>query len=443
MKRYLLPLFLAIATTISATELPTQSTKFLELPLLLKGKKDRLDTKIRELVRSSNWVKLRSVGRKAIKSKLITLSSLERIALQEGSSGLQEIVVGAKGLVALKKSANISPAAAFSLSSFIIQELPRYVAKKISYFDPKKYDLEREVQLDREFGTIYIHLRTHGVKKLGEGFEKVVTRTVKFGPTSSVVMALAETTSNIHNEIVTMRRLLGKPGVLNAAAFLKIPRKSGTTTAIVTPIFNAGSLQDVLDKKITLTPVEKLIIARDLTQGLASMQEIGYAHRDIGARNHFVHIGPGKPGKRLIQAVVADFGRSRHYRDLKGSKVQGNTTYISPEGYFMSKMKGKDYLKADVFGLGCTLWQLVFGQKTPWGASREYRYGHGPMYVRKNRFTYILTAVTNKAKKDLNKVKDKAQKTVISTILKMVEVKPSHRGTAKQHLKTFNALLTN
>lgn len=406
-----------------------------------KNGQQGLRAKVQELLRRQKWVELRTSIRKALQMKKVSLDFLEKIALEEHSEKLQEVIASARGLISLKKSANIADWEAYSLSSFILQELPKYLGKRVTFFDLKKYGIERDVQFDKSSNKVYIHLGTNGVKKIGEGFQKVVTKTIQFHPTTPVVMALAETTADISNEIDTLRAVKGRPGVLQAVAILKIPRKGGTTTGIVTPLFNSGSLQNVIDTKIPLTLKEKLIIARDLTQGLASLQEAGYVHLDIGARNHFVSIGPGKPGRRTVRAVVADFGRSRPYKKLKGVKVQGNTTYIAPEGYIVSKMMGKAYLHADLFGLGCTLWQLFFGEKTPWGSSREYRYGHGSMTDRQKRFTKILLEHTKKKKLALKKLSDKTKRSVVQVILQMLEFDPLKRGTAKQHANTLELLL--
>ena len=148
----------------------------------------------------------------------------------------------------------------------------------------------------------------------------------------------------LKDEMEAMRALKGLPCLLEAKALMthKDPKSHKKISTIVTPIYS-GALQDIFDKKIKLSFKQKLKIAHDIMQGIAVMQAKGYVHRDLGARNYFYLATLSKKKITDISAIVADMGRTIPASDAAKKPVQGNSSYIAPEAFFRSKMKGNHY----------------------------------------------------------------------------------------------------
>ncbi len=104
-------------------------------------------------------------------------------------------------------------------------------------------------------------------------------------------------------------------------------------------------------------------VARQITRGLQHAHERGMVHRDIKPSNIMVTVDPksGTP-----HAKIMDFGLSRLVSETKSDghrtrtgEIMGSPDYISPEQ--ASNAKDAD-IRADLFSLGCTLFQMLTGQ---------------------------------------------------------------------------------
>ena len=117
---------------------------------------------------------------------------------------------------------------------------------------------------------------------------------------------------------------------------------------------------------VELTPATPLGIQRTITiavpvcEALAEAHRAGIVHRDVKPANIFLH----RVGERTIPKVL-DFGiarilgeaASRHALTLDGWIV-GTPAYMSPERFESGACDGK----ADVYGLGVTLFQMLSGR---------------------------------------------------------------------------------
>lgn len=105
--------------------------------------------------------------------------------------------------------------------------------------------------------------------------------------------------------------------------------------------------------------IDMIKICNDLQSTLRTMHACGVVHRDIKAEN----IGYDT---RLSRAVFIDFGASLAdgEMDLRG---HGTLNTMAPEvlagnGYIMTI---DDWKKADMYSLGCTLYELTMGHQYP------------------------------------------------------------------------------
>ena len=134
---------------------------------------------------------------------------------------------------------------------------------------------------------------------------------------------------------------------------------SGTVGDIVysvMPFVEGESLRDRLVREGQLPVEEALLTAREVAEALDYAHKRGIVHRDIKPENILLSNG---------QAVVADFGIARasslaNELTLSGTGVPiGTPAYMSPE-----QVRGRDPVdaRADVYSLGCTLYEMLAGQ---------------------------------------------------------------------------------
>jgi serine/threonine-protein kinase len=97
-------------------------------------------------------------------------------------------------------------------------------------------------------------------------------------------------------------------------------------------------------------------IAARVARGLAHAHSLGVVHRDVAPDNVFVTV--------TGDVKLIDFGIARARDALRLTRtghVKGKLAYIAPEQLAGLAVDGR----ADVFGLGMTLWELIVGRH-PW-----------------------------------------------------------------------------
>jgi len=122
----------------------------------------------------------------------------------------------------------------------------------------------------------------------------------------------------------------------------------------VMPYVEGETLKDRLEREGALPLDESLRIAREVADALAYAHDKGVIHRDIKPSNILFEAG---------HAVISDFGVSR----AVGTAGEGDTTvagmavgtpkYMSPEQASAGEVDGR----ADVYALGCVLWEMLAG----------------------------------------------------------------------------------
>jgi serine/threonine protein kinase len=364
------------------------------------------------------------------------LPILESLATEYKESPFAQSYEGAKKILAVENT-GLSFSTIFPILLFYHTTLPDEIQKKVYFWPESRFG--RELQYDPETKFFFIHLGTKEIPPLGIGKKKVVSKSILYNSESPKIVARGCSSSPSDHELEAMHALNNLYGVIPSIAEMTHidPTTNEKIFTIVTPLYNKGSLQSVLEKTV-FDFEEKLAIAFDLSAGLAAIHEKGFVHRDLGARNYFVNIDKET---RRIDAVVADLGRTIPLKKAKHVPVQGNKSHTSPEGFFKNKMEGKMYQKSDAFALGTVLYALYFGEKAPWKEQNPYKKRKLTLEERHVLVEYWVQYGRKKLEFLLSKNDiDERNKAFIKIIYDMTNI-PSERMAAKEAAVIFGSLL--
>jgi WD40 repeat protein/serine/threonine protein kinase len=132
---------------------------------------------------------------------------------------------------------------------------------------------------------------------------------------------------------------------------------------LVMPLLPGESLQARLQRQGALPPEEVARLGRQIADGLTAAHARGLIHRDIKPTNIWLEETP--VGSR---AKILDFGLARLTQDEAGMTsegvILGTPAYIAPE-----QARGLPIdARADLFSLGCVLYQAATG-RLPWAGA--------------------------------------------------------------------------
>jgi ABC-type branched-subunit amino acid transport system substrate-binding protein/predicted Ser/Thr protein kinase len=122
------------------------------------------------------------------------------------------------------------------------------------------------------------------------------------------------------------------------------------------------TLEALLDRHGPPKLPEALRLAAEIAEGLAAAHECGLVHRDIKPANIWIE----QPSGRI---KILDFGLARPSQEgtrlTEAGIVMGTPAYMAPE-----QTEGADVdARADLFSLGCVLYELIGGKKAFTGSS--------------------------------------------------------------------------
>jgi serine/threonine-protein kinase len=131
------------------------------------------------------------------------------------------------------------------------------------------------------------------------------------------------------------------------------------TFFIVMPWIEGATLREHIDQHTSLRAEQVVQIALETLDALVVLHAAGLVHRDVKPSNLML-----RPSGRV---VLIDLGIACQ-RDASGSgRVVGSPSYCSPEQILGRPVDGR----SDVYSLGCTLYELVFGRPPFEGAGIE------------------------------------------------------------------------
>jgi serine/threonine protein kinase len=123
------------------------------------------------------------------------------------------------------------------------------------------------------------------------------------------------------------------------------------TFFIVMPWIEGATLREHIDGNSSYGPEQILQMAEEALDALSVLHAAGLVHRDVKPSNFLV-----RPSGRL---VLIDLGIACQ-RDVAAAerRLVGSPSYCSPEQILGRPVDGR----SDVYSLGCTLYELVFGR---------------------------------------------------------------------------------
>jgi CRP-like cAMP-binding protein len=128
------------------------------------------------------------------------------------------------------------------------------------------------------------------------------------------------------------------------------------TFFIVMPWIEGATLRALVDARTAFTREQILGMAEDVLAALGALHAAGLVHRDIKPSNLLL-----RPSGRV---VLIDFGIACPVNaGASERQLVGSPSYCSPEQILGRPVDGR----SDVYSLGCTLYELVFGEP-PFGA---------------------------------------------------------------------------
>lgn len=391
-----------------------------------------LKTKIESDLKKHNDTHLGKLLKENVNTN-ITLDQLEALAKKNRSLPLLNAVKHTRKAKAKAKRFNITSRELLQLSYFIETTLSKHIAGETFYLQKHKTGLSQILEHDPRTNTSFIVLE--GKKAaLGEGKKKTVNYALMYDPAHPKVVARAEQTEEMRREMEITKKMQGKPGLFETVGFAKHKKNGKSYKTIYSKIYSPGSLQTAFEKKCKLSLHEKMTAALNILRGLESLHTNKIVHRDLGARNYLINIPHGKPGRRNVEACIADLGRADYVKSASVTKIQGNTKYTSPEGLFIKKFKRNDYYSADVFAVGCVFYRLFYEKMAPWQDKSYVKDTHRSLKSRYKKMSHRIKKAT-KARRTKLAGKSSSRLTKKEAfellILRMLHTNPSKRGSAE------------
>jgi serine/threonine protein kinase len=186
---------------------------------------------------------------------------------------------------------------------------------------------------------------------------------------------------------------------------------------------------------------DRLQIAEDLAHGLKQMHELGIIHGDIKPGNVLIQ----RQGDRVVGARITDFG-SAFDRDTNrdilstsyGHNSYGTPECSPPEMVGENRFQGNDKA-CDMWALGCTLYELEFGDDLPWQKAFRRSFDRRKPFP-KELLLELIDAIRQKL---AGKNGTQQQKEYFALIVRLLDPAPEGRLTAQQvaeeirRIKTF------
>jgi serine/threonine protein kinase len=243
---------------------------------------------------------------------------------------------------------------ATAICQFIDQQRNAHPGWEHTIFTQQETHLPCIIERNSSLKAFLIRLSDGGY--IGEGYSKVVHKTILYGSHPRVVAECTVGDSG-KKELQILEKLRGCKGIV---PFLGASERSGRYS-IFLKYYPFGSLSHLLRTKRRLSVSQTAKIGQDIAQGLQNMHKKGLCHGDLHWGN--VLLQPKKNG--LYRAVLIDFGRASNSSEVNEELPQGARTR-NPLEVLKTSFQNVDRFSIDVYALGCTLFRCLWGKNHPW-----------------------------------------------------------------------------
>lgn len=167
----------------------------------------------------------------------------------------------------------------------------------------------------------------------------------------------------LENEIECLKKCSGLEGAVQLYDSMTRSRHSQYKTTLFEKLYRRGALKTELIASLAKLPAQQIKVLYGIILALHNLHHrVGILHRDIKPDNIFVD--------QDWKVVLGDFGVSRKKEDQENMLIApGSPLYMAPEGVGrrINKIEMSPYEEsaADVWSLGCVLWE-VLGKELPW-----------------------------------------------------------------------------
>ncbi|MBS0655739.1 MAG: protein kinase [Verrucomicrobia bacterium] len=373
----------------------------------------------------------------------ITLTELQAIAKEHNAQPVLDAIDATRKIKKYHTNLSLKRSDIMQTALFIETALPKLVKKKKTFLSKNRSGLAHAVEYDPELKSSFIVLDSKDTF-IGAGAYKKVYKAIHYNHTNKhpkVVARAVQKTKQTREHAIT-KKMHGAPGLFETVGFGCYRQRSKHYRTIYSKLYRPGSLHSVLEKRTHLSLYEKMKIASDILKGLSALHKKGIVHRDLGARNYFVDIPKGRPGRREVKACIADLGRATQAKKAGNTKVQGNTKYTAPEGLYRRNMHGKEYYKADVYAVGCVLYWLFHGKMAHWQDRSYVKDAKGSLYHRYKQLRNRIKHGTKWRRQYLVQKGSKktAKEYFEQMILQMLHTTARKRGTAHELSKRMDKI---
>lgn len=328
----------------------------------------------------------------------------------------------------------------FEIVLYIETKLPAKIEDKKYYLKKEKTGLARTIEYDPQSKLTFIHLKTHGIDRLGKGWHKKVTKSIMYDAKNPEIVANSTFMDDGDEEIRTVKKIKNQPGLAHTYAITEHKKdKTGKSViSLIQRLYNGGNLLDHLHNGTSLSKKELVVVARDLMHGLEAMHSKDMVHRDLHGGNFLIdtRIDP-VTGKKVLSAVLIDLGQARDATDAKreAPKVQVPHRFNPPEAFWRDKT-WIDTKKVDVYALGLNLYNLYFKKQASWAVKEDFK--HITSFDDGTKLSF-RKKLTRKMEKSL--AAKKTSDTFARLILQMLEPDQNKRHSAAHFRKELDALI--
>ena len=373
-----------------------------------------------------------------LKHRLMNLEKASTFAKIASQPALERAIRFAQNLEALGDKLGLNRKESVELGIYIETSLPKKIEDENYYLSSERSGLPRAIEVIAKNDMVFIHLDNININIIGQGYQKIVTKSIRYDVEHPEIVACCSSSTKIAKEVKFLKKLQGNPGIMKTYAFSSHfdEQTAQKVRTILCKLYRPGSLHKVLNRKsYNFTVKEKMTIARDILQGLKSIHANGIIHKDLGARNYYIDVAnPASKDDRQITAVIADFGKSIPIERAMDRDVQANASYVAPEGLNPKELAPTDYYLSDIYATGCVLYQLFYEKKAPWQDKKYVQNIDLPADARKQEFMAAIDQYT-KTSRDAFEQKKEAQglspiEQFERLILQMVHPDAKKRGSA-------------